>query len=82
MASRFAFPGNRVCVRAIRPFGTLIASDSRLNLPYSYLAGAGLMFVAAAEAFFGVKAEQQSLDKLAAPISEEESGAPKAGSAN
>ncbi|MDB6111743.1 MAG: hypothetical protein JWR69_3493, partial [Pedosphaera sp.] len=39
-----------------------------------YLASAGLMMAAAAmEAFFGVKAERQGLENLAAPLSAEES---------
>ncbi|MDB6064792.1 MAG: transporter, partial [Pedosphaera sp.] len=55
-------------------FGDLIGSGSRMNLFYGYLASAGLMMAAAAmEAFFGVKAERQSLENLAAPLSAEES---------
>lgn len=60
-------------------FGTLIGTGSRVNLLYGYLAGAALMLIAAAiEAFFGVKAEQQALEKLAAPISAEEPEASQA----
>jgi MFS family permease len=54
-------------------FGTLIGTGSRVNLFYGYLGSAGLMMAAAAmEAFFGVKAERQSLENLAAPLSAEE----------
>lgn len=57
-------------------FGTLIATGSRLNLLYGYMGGAALMLIAAViEAFFGVKAEQQGLEKLAAPLSTEEDSA-------
>ena len=59
-------------------FGTLIGTGSRVNLLYGYLAGAGLMLIAAViEAFFGVQAEQQPLEKLAAPLSAEESETPR-----
>lgn len=51
-------------------FGHLIASGSRVNLLYGYLASAGLMLGAAAvEAIYGVKAERQGLESLAAPLS-------------
>ncbi len=53
-------------------FGALIASGSRENLLYGYLIGAALMLIAALmEAFFGVKAERQGLESLAAPLSVE-----------
>jgi MFS family permease len=56
-------------------FGTLIGTGSRVNLFYGYLAGAGLMLIAAViEAIFGVKAEQQPLENLATPLSAEEPG--------
>lgn len=55
-------------------FGTLIGSGSRVNLLYGYLGSAALMLLAAAiEALFGVKAERQGLESLAAPLSAEES---------
>jgi MFS family permease len=55
-------------------FGTLIGSGSRVNLLYGYMAGAALMLAAAGfEAVLGVKAEQQSLENLAAPLSAHES---------
>ena len=51
-------------------FGTLIGTGSRYNLLYGYLASAALMLAAAAvEAVYGVKAEQQGLEKLAPPLS-------------
>lgn len=51
-------------------FGYLIGTGSRTNLLYGYLAGAALMLVAAAaEAVLGVKAERQSLESIAAPLS-------------
>jgi hypothetical protein len=60
-------------------FGSLIGSGSRMNLFYGYLASAGLMMAAAAmEAFFGVKAERQGLENLAAPLSAEESDGSRA----
>lgn len=51
-------------------FGYLIGTGSRTELLYGYLAGAALMLVAAAtEAALGVKAERQSLESIAAPLS-------------
>lgn len=51
-------------------FGHLIASGSKVHLLYGYLAGSALMLIAAAiEATCGVKAEQQSLENLAEPLS-------------
>jgi len=51
-------------------FGTLIGTGSRGNLLCGYLAGAALMLGAAViEALYGVKAEQQSLETLAMPLS-------------
>jgi MFS family permease len=51
-------------------FGTLIGTGSRVNLLYGYVAGAVLMLGAAAiEAFYGVKAEKQSLEDIAIPLS-------------
>ncbi len=54
-------------------FGILIGTGSRVHLLYGYLASAALMLAAAAtEAFYGVKAERQGLENLAAPLSAEE----------
>jgi MFS family permease len=51
-------------------FGWLIGTGSRGALFWGYLAGAFLMVLAAVtEAWLGVKAEGQSLEKLAAPLS-------------
>ena len=51
-------------------FGHLIGTGSRTNLLYGYLGGAALMIVGAAcEAFLGVKAERQSLEAIAQPLS-------------
>jgi MFS family permease len=51
-------------------FGYLIGTGSRTNALYGYLVGAALMLVAAgAEAVLGVKAERQSLESIAAPLS-------------
>jgi|ERR1700722_1721726 len=51
-------------------FGTLIGTGSRVNLLYGYVAGALLMLGAAAiEALYGVKAEKQSLEDVAIPLS-------------
>lgn len=51
-------------------FGYLIGTGSRTELLYGYLAGAAFMLVAAAtEAVLGVKAERQSLESIAAPLS-------------
>jgi MFS family permease len=53
-------------------FGTLIGSGSRFHLLYGYLASAVLMLAAAAiEVLYGVKAERQGLENLAAPLSAE-----------
>jgi MFS family permease len=51
-------------------FGHLIGTGSRSNLFYGYLTGALLMIVGAiCEAFLGVKAERQSLESIATPLS-------------
>ncbi len=51
-------------------FGTLIGTGSAWLLFYGYLAAALLMMVAAVvEILFGVAAERQSLEKIAAPLS-------------
>ena len=51
-------------------FGHLIASGSRQQLFWGYLAGAVLMLLAAAcEAILGGKAERRSLEDIAAPLS-------------
>lgn len=51
-------------------FGYLIGTGSRTNLLWGYLAGSALMLIAAAtEAILGVKAERQSLESIAAPLS-------------
>lgn len=51
-------------------FGKLIASGSRTQLLWGYLLGSLLMLIGAgAEALFGVKAERQSLEDIAAPLS-------------
>jgi len=56
-------------------FGTLIGSGSRVPLVYGYLASSVLMLGAAGfEAIYGVNAERQSLENLAAPLSSETSG--------
>jgi MFS family permease len=53
-------------------FGTLIGTGSRTDVFYGYLTGALLMLVAAGvEIAYGVKAERQSLEKVAAPLSAE-----------
>ena len=53
-------------------FGTLIGTGSRTNLLYGYMASVALMLATAViEAFFGVKAERQGLENLAAPLSAE-----------
>ena len=60
-------------VAAPAVFGALIGTGSRTNLLYGYLAGAALMLVAAgAEAVLGVKAERQSLESIATPLSSRE----------
>jgi MFS family permease len=51
-------------------FGTLIGTGSVWSLFYGYLAAAALMIAAAVmEILFGVPAERQSLEKIAAPLS-------------
>jgi len=51
-------------------FGTLIGTGSAWLLFYGYLAAAALMIAAAViEILFGVAAERQSLEKIAAPLS-------------
>ena len=53
-------------------FGALIESQQRINLFYGYLLGAALMAAAGVVAlFFGVKAERQSLESIASPLSAE-----------
>lgn len=55
-------------------FGSLIGTGSRVNLMYGYLFSAALLLTAAAtEAILGVKAERQGLEKLAAPLSADDS---------
>lgn len=52
-------------------FGALIASQQAVNVFYGYLVGAGLMIAGGlVEFFFGVDAEQRSLEDVAAPLSE------------
>ena len=59
-------------------FGTLIGTGLRYNLFDGHLASAALMLAAAAvEAVYGVKAEQQGLEKLAPPLSAAEPGTPE-----
>lgn len=54
-------------------FGTLIGTGSRSNVFYGYLAGAAMMLAAAlTEIIWGIRAEQQSLENVAAPLSLEE----------
>jgi len=51
-------------------FGVLIGSGSRPEVFYGYVAGGLLMLAAAGiEIIYGVKAERQSLEKVAAPLS-------------
>jgi MFS family permease len=53
-------------------FGSLIGTGSRTNLFYGYLIGAALMAAAGVvEIFFGVKAERESLENIANPLSAE-----------
>jgi MFS family permease len=53
-------------------FGWLIASGSVWNLFYGYLVGAALMAAAGiVELVYGVKAERQSLESIASPLSVE-----------
>jgi MFS family permease len=50
-------------------FGVLIASNSRTHVFYGYLIGSALMLIAATmEWKFGVKAENQSLEDISAPL--------------
>jgi hypothetical protein len=56
-------------------FGHLIGAGSRGPLFVGYLLGAGLMIGAAAvEAALGVKAERQSLEAIATPLSARSGG--------
>lgn len=51
-------------------FGALLQTAKPVNVLYGYLIGAGCMIAAAfVELFFGVKAEQKSLEEIAAPLS-------------
>ncbi|OLD64062.1 MAG: MFS transporter [Chloroflexi bacterium] len=51
-------------------FGALIQSGKPVNVFYGYLVGAALMVAAGVvEIFFGVKAERQSLERIARPLS-------------
>jgi MFS family permease len=51
-------------------FGTLIGTGSRFNVFYGYVVAAVLMLAAAViEIVFGIAAEQQSLEKVAEPLS-------------
>ena len=51
-------------------FGTLIGTGNRMNVMYGYLLGAALMGGAAvAEIFWGIKAEGESLEDVAKPLS-------------
>lgn len=53
-------------------FGTLIGTGNRMNVFYGYGVAAALMLGAAGvEAWVGVKAERQSLEKVASPLSAE-----------
>ncbi|HET9419437.1 MAG TPA: MFS transporter [Chthoniobacterales bacterium] len=57
-------------------FGIIIGSGSREALFGGYLFGAALMIIAAAtEAWIGVRAERQSLESIAAPLSSAEAEA-------
>ncbi len=58
---------------AIAPtiFGAIIGSGSRVAMFWAYcFAGAVMIIAAIVEAFFGVKAERQSLESIATPLSE------------
>jgi MFS family permease len=58
-------------IAALSPtlFGALIATDSRLNVYYGYLLGAGLMIAAGVIAIFlAVDAERRSLEEIARPL--------------
>ena len=51
-------------------FGRLIETQSRMNVFYGYLGAAGLLvFAVVVTIVFGVKAEGQSLESIAAPLS-------------
>ncbi len=51
-------------------FGALIATGSRMEVFFGYLAGGGLMIAAAVmELIYGVKAERMPLEKVARPLS-------------
>ncbi len=51
-------------------FGSLIGSESRMNVFYGYLFGAVLMLIAAGiERWIGVAAEQKELEQVAKPLS-------------
>jgi MFS family permease len=57
-------------------FGAIIGTGSRQAVFYAYCFGGALMLVAAiVAAFLGVKADRQSLESVAAPLS----GRPRAG---
>lgn len=57
-------------VAAPAVFGTLIGTGSPANVFYGYLFAAGLMILAAiAELFLGVRAERESLENIAPPLS-------------
>jgi MFS family permease len=59
-------------------FGTLIESETRTNVFYGYLIGAGLMFVAGlVEIAIGVEAEQKSLEEVATPVTAQEAEGPE-----
>ncbi len=65
-------------------FGALIEGGNRADLFVAYLLGAAVMIIAAiVEIFLGVKAEGQSLESVATPLTaiEEVPGAPAAGRA-
>ncbi len=54
-------------------FGTLIGTGNRMNVFYGYLLGAALMAAAAGiELLWGVKAEKESLEDVAKPLSASE----------
>jgi zinc transporter ZupT len=58
-------------IAALSPtlFGALIATESRTNVNYGYLLGAGLMIAAGVIAFFlAVPAERRSLEDVAKPL--------------
>jgi MFS family permease len=53
-------------------FGTLIGTGSRFHVFYGYVAGSAVMLIAAVmELAIGVRAEMQSLEKVATPLSTE-----------